>query len=31
MTFLWGMAAGMVLASALNLLFKYLDYRKENK
>lgn len=27
--FLWGIVAGLYLASALILLFKYLDYRRD--
>ena len=29
--FLWGMVAGLYLASPLILLFKYLDYRRDTK
>jgi hypothetical protein len=29
MMFLWGMVAGLYLASPLILLFKWLDYRKD--
>jgi hypothetical protein len=31
MMFLWGIVAGLFLASPLILLFKYLDYRKGDK